>query len=204
MLTTSRALSTVWDLTSDAGSCTGAYDLSTRFEMGEYLTEEDGDTSLHPIKSLDSSVVTIFNSWETTGIAVRRLQAWKANSLGEITDISGPTGRIPTKDVSNVLSTAAEIIPGIPHNGEFSITLNWEATSTGNYFLLDAMNNQTKRDYVIVFPDKPGDSSSYYPTWINFEGYILEYSVSAAIDTKITANCVIGINGPVHWTKKNT
>lgn len=122
-------------------------------------------------------------------------------SLGEVTDFNGPGGAAAVIDITHLGSTAKEKLVGLRDEGQLSLTMNFNSTDDGQTKLLADRAARQQRLYTIVFTDLSSGSSAY-PSWCYFRGYAMQYSVSGAVDNKVTANAVIEIDGPVIYSTK--
>jgi hypothetical protein len=159
-------------------------------------------TELHRVKSLSggaSSEMNIFGSFVTTGATIAEVMGYLSTYIGEITDFTGPGGAAAIIDITSIQSTAKEKMVGLRDEGQLSLTMNFNATDDGQTKLLSDRAARTERMYTIVFTDK-ASAAAAYPSWCYFKGYAMQYSVSGAVDNKVTANAVIEINGPVIYS----
>jgi len=92
---------------------------------------------------------------------------------------------------------------GIRDEGQVSMTLNYSPTDAGQVGLKDDRDNRTRGKYAIRLTDVTTGSSAL-PSWCYFNGYCLSFSISGAVDNKVTANTVLEIDGAVIWSTKVT
>jgi hypothetical protein len=111
-------------------------------------------------------------------------------SLGEVTDFTGPGGAAAIIDVTHLASTAKDKLIGLRDEGQLSMTLNFNATNTGQVAFIADRAARTKRCYVLKF-----SSSDAVPHEVKFKGYPMQFSISGAVDAKVVANAVIEITG---------
>jgi len=117
--------------------------------------------------------------------------------VGEITDFSGPGGQAAVIDVTNLNSTAKEKLVGLRDEGQLSLSLNLSFSDTAQGTIRTDRANRTKRKVVIKFNDSTVDLTR---TKALFDAYCLGFSVSGAVDNKVSANAVIEITGPVIYS----
>jgi len=117
--------------------------------------------------------------------------------VGEITDFSGPGGQAAVIDITNINSTAKEKLVGLRDEGQLSLTLNLSFADTAQGTIRADRATRTKRKVVIKFNDSTDDKIK---TKALMDAYCLGFSVSGAVDNKVSANCVIEITGPVVYT----
>ena len=112
--------------------------------------------------------------------------------IAEVNDFTGPGGAAGIIDVSHLLSTAREKLVGLRDEGQLSLTLNYSATDAAHINLRADRAARTKKKCVIEFGDTTG-------TYGFFDAYCMQYSISGAVDNKITANAVLEITGAVSY-----
>jgi hypothetical protein len=136
--------------------------------------------------ALESQGVSIFISTATTVHAT-------SQQIGEVTDFTGPGGAAAIIDVTHLNSLAKEKLVGLADEGQLSMSLNYVSTDTGQLALQADRAARTKRAFDIKFTDTATAVA-------HFKGYVMQFSVSGAVDNKITAQSVIEITGAVTWT----
>ena len=117
--------------------------------------------------------------------------------VGEITDFSGPGGQAAVIDVTNLNSTAKEKLVGLRDEGQLSLSLNLSFSDTAQTAIRTDRANRTKRKCVIKFNDSTVDLTR---TKAVFDAYCLGFSISGAVDNKVSAAAVIEITGAVTYT----
>lgn len=126
------------------------------------------------------------NALETQGVTF----TWNANTVGEITDFTGPGGAANVIDATHLGSTAREKIMGIADEGQFSFELNYVPTDAGQSALEADRLTRTRRACVLTLTDSPATTKS-------FNAYCLEFSISGGVDDKISASVTLEIDGAV-------
>jgi len=194
-------LTTVYDITSSAieGEL---MDFTVGYSTGMFVATTD-NTALQCIKTVATTKIEIHGTFPTTGSASRKLTGYTMGLIGEITDFTGPGGQAAVIDITNIQSTAKEKLIGIRDEGQVSMSLNFDPTDGGQTGLRDDRDNRTRNKYAIRLTDVATGSSAL-PSWCYFNGYCLTFSISGAVDNKITANTVLEIDGPVVWSTKVT
>ena len=114
------------------------------------------------------------------------------NVIGEVTGFSGPGGNAAVIDVTNLLSTAKEKMVGLRDEGQLTLDLNFVKTDVGQSLLITDRAARNKRNATIKFTDTAVSVA-------NFDAYCLGFSISGAVDDKISANAVIEITDAVTW-----
>jgi len=117
--------------------------------------------------------------------------------VGEITDFSGPGGQASVIDITNINSTAKEKLVGLRDEGQLSLTLNLSFSDVAQGTIRADRATRTKRKVVIKFNDSTDDKTK---TKALMDAYCLGFSVSGAVDNKVSANAVIEITGPVIYS----
>ena len=120
-----------------------------------------------------------------------------ANLIGEVTDFSGPGGQASIIDVTHLLSTAKEKLVGLRDEGQVSMTLNLSFSDAGQIALRADRASRSRRKCVIKFNDSATDAAR---TKAIFDGYCMGFSVTGAVDNKVSANAVIEITGAVTYS----
>jgi hypothetical protein len=117
--------------------------------------------------------------------------------VGEVTDFGGPGGQAAVIDVTNLGSTAKEKLVGLRDEGQVTMTLNLSFSDAGQIALRADRASRTRRKCVIKFNDSATDAAR---TKATFDGYCMGFSISGAVDNKVTANAVIEITGGVTYS----
>lgn len=113
---------------------------------------------------------------------------WTA--IGEVTDFSGPDGTASEIDTTHLLSDAKEYLMGLPDEGNFTLSINWEPTDVGQAAAIAARKARAEKNFKVTYSD---DSTA------TFKGYILGLSSSGAVDGKIDGSITIRITDEVIW-----
>jgi len=113
---------------------------------------------------------------------------WTA--IGEVTDFSGPDGTATEIDTTHLLSDAKEYLMGLPDEGNFTLSINWEPTDVGQAAAIAARKARAEKNFKVTYSD---DSTA------TFKGYILGLSSSGAVDGKIDGSITIRITDEVIW-----
>jgi len=194
-------VSTDYDITSSAITAVGVT-FTDDFSTGMFIATTD-NTALQCIKTVATTKIEIHGTFGTTGSTARKLTGYTMDLIGEITDFTGPGGQAQVIDITSINSTAKEKLIGIRDEGQVSMTLNFDPTDGGQTGLRDDRDLRTRGKYAIRLTDVATGSSAL-PSWCYFNGYCLGFSISGAVDNKITANAVLEIDGPVIWSTKVT
>jgi len=113
--------------------------------------------------------------------------------IGQVTDFTGPGGQAGVIDITHLESTAKEKMIGLRDEGQLSMSLNFQATNVGQVALRTDRAARTKKKVTMKFSDTSTSIAV-------FKGYCLSFSISGAVDNKVTANAVIEITGAVTYS----
>lgn len=113
-------------------------------------------------------------------------------TVNNVTDFSGPGGQASIIDVSNLASTRREKLMGLPDEGQFGMTLNWDPDDTVHQLLRTLRDNRTQAEFKITLTDDT-------PAVGTFRGYVLGVVLSGAVDQAIKAAVSIEIDGAITW-----
>ena len=114
-------------------------------------------------------------------------------TIAEVKDSNGPTLELATEDVTNHSSPGAwrEFIPTLKDAGEVTFMVNFiPTTATQSYTsgLLKDLNNRTKRNFQLVFPD------GVATTW-TLPAYVTGFEPSGPVDGVLEASISLKIAG---------
>ena len=99
--------------------------------------------------------------------------------------------------MTHLLSTAKEKLVGLRDEGQVSMTLNLSFSDAGQIALRADRASRSRRKCVIKFNDSATDAAR---TKAIFDGYCMGFSVTGAVDNKVSANAVIEITGAVTYS----
>lgn len=112
------------------------------------------------------------------------------NAVGNITDFN-LNGRAPDINVSNLDSTAEEVLPGIPKY-TLSASLNFDPDNIQHQQIRNAMANRASLEWKIALTDAT-------PTNITFTGYATSFAVGGRVNDKVAGSIEIAIDGAWNW-----
>jgi len=204
-VTVDSSASTAMDILSTVINCAGAgIDFSALgFTTSMLIKCNAKDTAVYAVKSVDTTKIAIMGAFQTTGATNIVITGYEMGEIGEVTDFSGPGGAAAVIDVTHLGSTAIQKLIGLPDEGQFSMTLNYSATDTGQNGLKSDRAARVKNLYDIKFHDKD-ESASSMPSRASFFGYCQTFSAAGAVNGKVSANAVLEITGAVQYTTKVT
>lgn len=114
-------------------------------------------------------------------------------TIAQVLDISGPGIALDTEDVTNHSSTSGweEVVATIKRSGEISFEINFDpagATHDVDTGLLDDLDDKTKRNFQLVFPDTGST------TW-SFSAFVTGFEPAMPVTGKLTASVTLKLTG---------
>ncbi len=127
-----------------------------------------------------SSVGALLKKWSGS--------AWA--SVGEITNISGPTMSRDTIDVTSLASTGGyrEFIAGFRDPGALTFTMNFNRSDYET--MKTDFESDTEQDYEMILPDTESTS-------LEFTGLVTELPLNLDPSSQITCNITIKVTGQI-------
>jgi hypothetical protein len=113
--------------------------------------------------------------------------------VGEMTDFSGLGGSASEIDVTHLGSSAREFVMGLKDSGSLTVELQFEPGDVGQIFL---RQRQDVLSVPTAFVMRLSDPSS---TVIEFDAFVQGFSISGAVDDKVTASVTLRITGVVDF-----
>ena len=113
--------------------------------------------------------------------------------IGEVVSFDGPTANKPEIETTHLQSTAKEYIPGLRDDGTITFAMNFTDPEDAGQALLRAnfeATNPTDLNFEITI------GARVY----SFSGFVQEYPISAATDSKVDQNATLRVNGGGTWT----
>jgi len=126
---------------------------------------------------------------DNTDAATATPVAW--TEIAEVTDWDGPSGTAQVIDMTYLTATAKHKKPGIPDEGQFTLSINWIPTDAGQQAVATARAEQAEKNFKVTYED--GSTQT-------FAGYVLGFSTSGAVDGKVAGSITIEITGAVTTT----
>lgn len=110
-----------------------------------------------------------------------------------VTDFQGPSGSRQVIDTTCLTSTGKEKNVGIPDFGQVTFNVIFSTTSTDNHVtssvsLWENFVDGTSQTFRIIVPNSPED-------YIQFNGYVLNFSLTSNIDDVFRAAVTLEIDG---------
>jgi predicted secreted protein len=116
-----------------------------------------------------------------------------AARIEEVISFTGPTGAAGVIDVTHLLSTAKEKLMGLRDEGNISFDINLIATASMQTKVREARAQRTESNVALALTDSTG-------TLLAMKCYVTGFSISGAVDGKLTGSVTMEINGPVTFT----
>jgi acetylornithine deacetylase/succinyl-diaminopimelate desuccinylase-like protein len=132
---------------------------------------------------LDSSALTITDNTDAA-----TMTPVTYSTVGEVTDWDGPSGSAAVIDMTHLSSTAKEKKAGIPDEGQFTFSMNFDPDDTGQAAARTARANGTEKNFKVTYEDSTVQS---------FAGYVLSLSSSGSVDGKAAGSMTVEITGAV-------
>lgn len=117
--------------------------------------------------------------------------------IGGVKDFTGPGGKTTIIDASTLASTAKEKLPGLPDEGQFSLTGNFISGDAGQLICIAARTARTRRQFRVDFPAGSQNPSANPAQSCYFFGYIVEYAQKGGVDKLDEVSITIEIDGSV-------
>ena len=112
-------------------------------------------------------------------------------SIGEVTDFDGPSGTASVIDVTHLGSTAKEKLMGLPDEGQFTFSINWDQDDAGQQAAIAARAARTEEDFKVTYSDT---------STATFSGFVLGVTSSGGVDGKVSGSMTVEITGAVTFT----
>ena len=111
-------------------------------------------------------------------------------TIPEVTSISGPDGSASEIDVSDLSSTAKEFRMGLKDSGSVTLEFMYIPGNTVHANLRSDWSARTLTPFKLIFTDSP--ETVWY-----FDGYVQNFSTSAAVDAALAGSMTIRISGDI-------
>ena len=134
--------------------------------------------------TIESQGVTLAISYGTSPTSFQ--------TIGNIIDITGPGGAASVIDITNLASTAREKRMGLPDEGQVTFNVQLDPDNATHQLLRDARKNRQESQFRITLTDTT-------PTTLSFNGFVLNFSITIAVDDVVKAAITVEVNGAVVW-----
>ena len=118
-------------------------------------------------------------------------------AIPEVTSLQGPGGQANEIDVTDLNSTAKEFRMGLQDEGSITMDILYIPANTAHAALRTARAGQTLTAFQIAFTDGSATSSPIAATRWQFDGFVLGFEISNAVDDVTKASVTIRVSGAV-------
>lgn len=126
----------------------------------------------------------------TLAISDETASPWTYDTVGEISNFTGPGGQATVIDVSDLDSTFREKRMGLPDEGQFSLDIFYVPADVQHALFRTQRASRALTYFQITFTDSPAT------VW-TFAGYVLGFEVSGGVDDVVKASVTIEITGAI-------
>ncbi len=129
--------------------------------------------------------------------------------VGKVTSVTGTGGANDQIETTDLDSTEKEYIAGLPTPGAASVPLNFDPAIDAHQDLYALWQSGEKKTWIIGLADGTAPPTATggvitYPTtrtYFSFEGYISDFPIDAATNSKLETTMTIQRSGPKtpHW-----
>lgn len=129
--------------------------------------------------------------------------------VGKVTGVTGTGGAASQIDITDLDSTEMEYLAGLPNPGSVSVPLNFDQSVPVHQDLYELFQSGETKTWIIGLSDgtaPPTVAASVvtYPatrTYFDFQGYIADLPIDAAVNSKLESQMTIQRSGPKtpHW-----
>ena len=151
-------------------------------------TELNGQTAMIIAKETNSFFVKIDSSAYTAYISGGTATPVTYTFVGEIVDFDGPGGSASVISTTHLKSAAHEKLIGLMDEGQFSFSLNNVFSDTGQQACRTARSTRAQKGFRVIYSDATAQT---------FNGYVLQFSTSGAVDDKVNGSITVEITGVV-------
>jgi hypothetical protein len=114
------------------------------------------------------------------------------STIANVIDVTGPGGSAAVIDITNLASVAREKRMGLPDEGQVTFNVQLDPDNTTHQALRDARKNRTECEFRITLTDST-------PTTLTWRGFVLNFSITLAVDDVVKASITVEVNGAVNW-----
>jgi acetylornithine deacetylase/succinyl-diaminopimelate desuccinylase-like protein len=113
-------------------------------------------------------------------------------TIANVVDFSGPGGQASVIDITNLSSTFREKRMGIPDEGQVTFNVNLDPDANSHTLIRNVRAARVACEFRLTLTDAS-------PTTLTFDGYVLGFVISGAVDDVVKAAITIEIDGPADW-----
>ena len=111
--------------------------------------------------------------------------------IGEVVTFDGPGGSANMYETTHLGSTAKEKQMGLPDEGQFTMSINWDqAGDAGQQAAAAARIARTAKNFRVTYSDA---------STATFDAYVLGLASSGGVDDKVAGSLTLEITGVVTW-----
>lgn len=117
-------------------------------------------------------------------------------TIGELTNVKGPSSKAPQLDATSFDSTAMEFISGLSDGGEVTFDVNFVGSNAQQQGLRTDHVAGTVRNFKLILNDHAST-----PTTVAFAAIITQPpDISAGVNQVVKGSCALKISGLPTWT----
>lgn len=117
-------------------------------------------------------------------------------TIGEVTNIKGPSEKAPQLDATSFDSTSMEFIAGLADGGEVTFDVNFVASDAQQQGLRTDLRAGTVRNFKLIVNDH-----ATTPTTITFAAIVTAApEISGSVNQVIKSSCSLKVSGTATWS----
>lgn len=117
-------------------------------------------------------------------------------TIGEVTNIKGPSEKVQQLDATSFDSTGMEYIAGLSDSGEVTFDLNFVGSNAQQQGLRTDLRAGTLRNFKLILNDHLTT-----PTTVSFAAIVLAApDLSMGVNQVVKASCSLKVSGQPTWT----
>lgn len=117
-------------------------------------------------------------------------------TIGELTNVKGPSEKAPQLDATSFDSTAMEFIAGLSDGGEVTFDVNFVASNAQQQGLRTDHRAGTLRNFKLILNDH-----ATTPTSIAFAAIVTSPpDIAAGVNQVVKGSCSLKVSGQATWT----
>lgn len=163
------------------------------FKVGMRFTSTDAENpaTVFTVTAVTATNLTVTPSPVADGTADNAVFTVQI-PIGEITSFDGPGGTNSEIDITSLNSTSREFRNGLRDSGEVTLEMNFVPGNVGQVDLRQQQaNTNTPGRYVMTLSTAQT---------ITFSAFVREFSISGAVDDKVSASVTLRVTGDVTWS----
>lgn len=117
-------------------------------------------------------------------------------TIGEVTNIKGPSEKASQLDATSFDSTAMEFISGLSDSGEITFDMNFVGQNAQQQGLRTDLRNGTLRNFKLILNDH-----ATTPTTVAFSAIVTAApDIAGGVNQVVKASCTLKVSGLPTWT----